>query len=53
MLSVEEEYRGGDIADVKVPGVHRDFVHIHDVYGGHVAQVVCRFRQLGMSGSEE
>ena len=51
MLSVEEEDSGGDVADVKVSGVDWDFVHIHDVYGRHVAQVVSRFRQLGMSES--
>lgn len=43
VLSVEKENSGGDVTDVKVSCVDRHFIHIHDVDGRHVTQVMGSF----------
>lgn len=43
MLAVEEEDSGGDVADVKVSGVDRSSVHVHDVDRRHVTEIVGSF----------
>lgn len=40
VLSVEKENNGGDVADVEVSCVDGRFIHVDDVDGRHVAQVV-------------
>lgn len=46
MLAVEKENCGGDVTDVKVSGVDGSFIHVNDVNGRHVTEVVGSFRQL-------
>lgn len=36
VLSIEEKYSGWNIADVKILGVHRNLVHIHQVDDCHL-----------------
>ena len=43
VLSVEKENSGGDVTDVKVSCVDWSFIHINDVDGRHVAQVMGSF----------
>lgn len=43
VLSVEKEHRGGDVTDVKVSCVNGSFIHINDVDGRHVTQVMGSF----------
>lgn len=43
VLSVEKENSGGDVADVKVSRVDGSFIHIDDVDGRHVTQVMGSF----------
>lgn len=43
VLPIEKEDSGGDVADVKVSCVDGSFIHINDVDGRHVAQVMGRF----------
>ena len=46
VLAVEKENCGGDVTDVKVSGVDGSFIHVNDVNGRHVTEVVGSFRQL-------
>lgn len=43
VLPVEKENNAGDVADVKVSCVDVRFIHVNDVDGCHVAQVVGSF----------
>lgn len=43
VLPVEKENSGGDVADVKVSGVDGSFIHINDIDGRHVTQIVSSF----------
>lgn len=46
VLSIEKEHSWWDVADIKIVGVNRGFIHIDYVDRGHVTQVMCRFWQL-------
>lgn len=46
MLSIKKENSGGDVTDVEVSCVNGRFIHIDDVDGGHITQVMGSFRQL-------
>lgn len=43
VLSVEEENSGGDVTYVEVSCVDGSFIHINDVDGRHVTQVMGSF----------
>ena len=46
VLTIEEENGGGDESDVKVLGVHRNTVHIHNVHVGHLGEGMLVLSQL-------